>query len=244
MGVASLALTIRHLAKPAGVSAATAALVLSGKARGHVSSRGGRDAAARSAAGRGIVLLCALLLAHHPRRSAAAEPLAADSGRRAEVLAGLARDHAWFRLQKEALIEACRPRLEQSDEDLWCTMPAQCIPRVHSVNTIHGCPLCGDAINRGYGYYPWLSSPESPWKVQCPKCLERFPKNDFLAYYRSGLDERGDFAEARADKRLLSNLEHRTHGRDPGHRAQTFAYAFAEGATVTIPLSYHQERPR
>jgi hypothetical protein len=135
---------------------------------------------------------------------------------RIEVLAGVAREHAWFRTQKDALVQACRPRLEQSDEDLWDTMPAQCIPRSHSVNVSHGCPICGDAINRGYGYYPWLNSAAHPWKVQCPKCLEHFPKNDFLAYYRSGLGEHGDFAEERADRSLLINLEH-PDPKDPLH---------------------------
>jgi hypothetical protein len=164
-----------------------------------------------------------------------------DSGRRIEILAELARDHAWFRAQKEALLESCEPRLAPSDEDVWNGIPGQCIPRVHHVNSRYGCPTCGDAINQGYGYYPWLNSPEHPWKVQCPKCLQRFPTNDFAAYYRSGLDENGDFAAERADRSLLYNQEHpdpdsplHMFGVDPGT-----GYRDADGKVYAFVACYN-----
>jgi hypothetical protein len=44
--------------------------------------------------------------------------------------------------------------------------------------------------------------------VRCPHCREDFPKNDFAAFYRSGLDAQGVFDPARADRSLLYNAEH------------------------------------
>ena len=35
------------------------------------------------------------------------------------------------------------------------------------------------------------------WKVSCPDCDERFPKNDFAAFYRTSLDEKGFFRRDR-----------------------------------------------
>lgn len=189
----------------------------------------------------GVSLLCALLLTPCVSRGAAEGPKGMTSQSRIEVLARLAREHPWFREQKAAIVQACEQRLGPSDEDLWCTMPAQCIPRSNSVNTKHGCPTCGDAIHRGYGYYPWGISSTAPWKVQCPKCLERFPKNDFMAYYRSGLDQQGRFDDRRADKGLLHNQEHpdpddpmHTFGVDPGT-----GYRGPNGALYTFVACYN-----
>jgi len=90
---------------------------------------------------------------------------ATDPRKRLDTLARLADEHPWFRKQKAAIVEKCDQRMGQSDEALWCTMPAQCIPRSNTVNREHGCPNCGDAIHRGYGYYPWRLSGANPWKV-------------------------------------------------------------------------------
>jgi hypothetical protein len=55
------------------------------------------------------------------------------------------------------------------------------------------------------------------WKVQCPHCGKLFPTNDFAAFYRSGLDERGVFDPKRADRSLLFNAEH-PDPNDPLHK--------------------------
>ena len=166
------------------------------------------NAVTRSTSATAVSLLCAVLLTPCHSRGAPQAPGGLASRDRIKVLAGLASEYPWFCEQRDAILQACEQRLGPSDEDLWCTMPAQCIPRSNSVNTKHGCPTCGDAIHRGYGYYPWGISSAHPWKVQCPKCLERFPKNDFMAYYRSGLDEQARFDGERADRSLLRNPEH------------------------------------
>ena len=53
--------------------------------------------------------------------------------------------------------------------------------------------------------------------MQCPRCGEFFPKNDFQAYYRSGLNEQAEFEPGRADRSLLWNAEH-PDPTDPLHR--------------------------
>ena len=168
-------------------------------------------------------------------------PHAMSSRERIGMLARLVSEYPWFREQRAKIVETCEQRLSQSDDDLWCTMPAQCIPRSNTVNREHGCPNCGDAIHRGYGYYPWRLSGAHPWKVQCPKCLERFPTNDFAAYYQSGLDDRGDFSHERADKRLLRNEEHpdpddpkHMFGVDPGA-----GYRDGKGVVYTFVACYN-----
>ena len=160
---------------------------------------------------------------------------------RMEMLARLANEYPWFKAQKATIVGKCQQRLGKSSEDLWYTMPAQCIPRSNTVNAKSGCPNCGVAIHRGYGYYPWGLSTEHPWKVQCPKCLERFPKNDFAAYYRSGVDQRGVFDHKRADQSLLRNEEH-PDPKDPKHKFGVDAgtgYRDAKGTLYTFVAHYN-----
>ena len=168
----------------------------------------------------------------------------ATAQERIRTLSALATKYPWFGRQKEAILSKCESRLGPSDEDLWRDMPGQCIPRRTMVNTEHGCPNCGKAVHRGYGYYPWRSTPAHPWKVQCPKCLERFPKNDFLAYYRSGIDEQGSFDAARADKSLLHNQEHPDPA-DPKHKFGVdpgAGYRSPEGNVYTFVACYNLSR--
>ena len=167
-----------------------------------------------------------------------------DIPARMQAAATLVRDHAWFRRQRDEILDRCEPWLERSAEELWMSIPDQCIPRVFTVSQKHGCPACGPAVNTGYGYYPWRSTPEHPWKVQCPKCRERFPKNDFWAYYCSGMDARGRFDEARADRKLLVNPDHpdpndpkHTYGVDPGT-----GYRSEEGAVHAFVACYNGVR--
>lgn len=67
------------------------------------------------------------------------------------------------------------------------------------------CPSCRKPVVM----YEWKVDPFTrPWKLTCPRCEEIFPKNDFGAFYRSGLDASGWFDPARADRALLVNAEH------------------------------------
>jgi hypothetical protein len=65
--------------------------------------------------------------------------------------------------------------------------------------------------------YNWvMDALGHPWKTQCPHCKEWFPKNDFETFYRSGLDARGVFDAAKADRALLFNTDH-PDAADPKH---------------------------
>jgi len=62
------------------------------------------------------------------------------------------------------------------------------------------CPSCKGSVPM----YNWLHDPfDQPWKMKCPHCSELFPSNDFEAYYKSGLDEKGRFIRESADSSLL-----------------------------------------
>lgn len=89
-------------------------------------------------------------------------------------------------------------------------MPSQSIPRSYSY-CVQGskqtfrCLNCGEEI-KASGNYPFLADPvNNPWKLECPKCHMKFPTNDFEAYYKSGLNEHGNFDPLLANKGLLKN---------------------------------------
>lgn len=76
------------------------------------------------------------------------------------------------------------------------------------------CPSCGKSVPM----YNWKHDPINlPWKMQCPHCSELFPKNDFAAYYKSGLDENNDFRHILADRSLLVNPDGSNFGVDDGN---------------------------
>ncbi|MBE6915366.1 MAG: hypothetical protein E7471_01865, partial [Ruminococcaceae bacterium] len=58
------------------------------------------------------------------------------------------------------------------------------------------CVWCGDNVVQSSGeYYPWLFDNENyPWKIQCPTCRRRFPSNDFGEFYKTGIDENGNWS--------------------------------------------------
>lgn len=75
------------------------------------------------------------------------------------------------------------------------------------------CPSCGESVPM----YDWIIDPLSVrWKVRCPHCDELFPKNDFGAYYESGLDSHGVFSADRADRSLLVAPDGGRFGVDDG----------------------------
>lgn len=116
---------------------------------------------------------------------------------------------------------------DMPDEDLWRLVFGPTLPRSWMVWSDGHCPACEEPVPM----YNWLiDALERPWKVACPHCREEFPKNDFKRFYVSGLDDRGVFDPALADRSLLYNREHP----DPGDPRHTFGvddgHGFADSA--------------
>ncbi len=102
-------------------------------------------------------------------------------------------------------VEAARPWREMTLDQVRDLMFAETLPRAWQVWSDGHCPACG----RSVPMYTWVADAlETPWKLRCPHCGELFPKNDFHAFYRSGLDARGRFDPARADRALLFHTGH------------------------------------
>jgi hypothetical protein len=127
--------------------------------------------------------------------------------------------YKWARRERDAAVNAAAYWAGVDDETLWHMIPGQKLPRCIDVTMlnavsgkpavhIHQCPECGDRIVK-HGNYPY--NPDfvnRPWKLTCPECGAVFPKNDFGAYYASGIDETGCFDPERADRSLLFNADH------------------------------------
>ena len=96
--------------------------------------------------------------------------------------------------------------MARSDEEIWDLITGQSIPRGIHVNPDLGCPECGRDVY-AFGNYPWKVSLERPYKLECPSCGEIWPKNDFEAFYKSGLGSGGIFERKLADETLLYNAE-------------------------------------
>jgi oligo-alginate lyase len=120
----------------------------------------------------------------------------------------------WGRACRQASVKAAAPWLAMSDEQLWNLAFGPGITRSWMVWSNGHCPACEQSVPM----YNWrIDALKHPWKVRCPHCEEFFPKNDFAAFRRSGLNDQGLFAAARADRSLLFNTEHPDPA-DPLHR--------------------------
>lgn len=107
--------------------------------------------------------------------------------------------------QAQACLAAAQPWCARSDEELWSAMFGATIKRSWMVWSNGHCPACKGDVPM----YDWkIDAMSSPWKVSCPHCAEQFPKNDFAAFHRSGLDVHGVFDTALADRTLLFNPQH------------------------------------
>ncbi|MBI2927237.1 MAG: hypothetical protein HYY24_16205, partial [Verrucomicrobia bacterium] len=125
-----------------------------------------------------------------------------------------ARDHAWAAAIRDSLVAAAKPWMELSDDELWGLMFGSSIRRAWQVWSDGHCPACKKPVPM----YEWVPDAlKQPWKMRCPQCNELFPKNDFLKFYRSGLNEQLVFEPQRADRSLLFNAEH-PDASDPRHR--------------------------
>lgn len=119
--------------------------------------------------------------------------------------------YPWATKQKENVVQAARPWMKLSDEELWGLMFGPTIHRSWMVLSDGYCPSCKKPVPM----YTWeVDALAHPWKVRCPHCREYFPKNDFKAFYQSGLDEHGIFDPKKADRSLLFNAEH-SDAKDP-----------------------------
>jgi len=122
--------------------------------------------------------------------------------------------YRWASEIRNNLLRAARPWMQMSRDELWDLVFGPTIPRSWMVWSSGHCPAC----KKGVPMYNWkIDAMGMPWKVRCPRCDEAFPKNDFQAFYRSGLDSRGVFDPGRADRSLLFNREHPDPA-DPLHR--------------------------
>jgi len=125
-----------------------------------------------------------------------------------------AQAHVWAAAIRDPLVAAAKPWLERSDEELWGLMFGNSLRRAWQVWSDGHCPACLKPVPM----YEWMADAlNHPWKMRCPQCRELFPKNDFQAFYRSGLNREGLFDPARADRSLLFHADHRDAA-DPLHR--------------------------
>lgn len=117
----------------------------------------------------------------------------------------------WGRQVKAKLVAGAGPWLRRSDDELWDLVFGPRITRAWMVWSDGFCPACRQSVPM----YRWeMNALQQPWKVACPHCHARFPTNDFAAYHRSGLDGRGVFDPALANRELLVNEAHPAAG-DP-----------------------------
>jgi len=128
----------------------------------------------------------------------------------------------WAADIRKTIIDAAQPWMKYTDDDLWEMMFGNTISRSWMVWSDGYCPACNNDVRM----YSWkMDAHNNPWKVRCPNCNELFPKNDFHAFYRSGLDERGIYDPDQADRKLLYNLEHP----DPADSLHMFGVDDGEG---------------
>jgi len=113
--------------------------------------------------------------------------------------------YPWAAKIRDDIVEQAQPWARMTDDDLWDLVFGATLPRSWMVWSDGHCPSCKADVPM----YTWrIDALKLPWKVTCPHCSEVFPKNDFAAYYRSGLDEHGVFDPNLADRGLLFNEEH------------------------------------
>ncbi len=131
----------------------------------------------------------------------------------------------WGRALRDDAVARAAPWLARTDAELWSLVPSQALGRCIDVTLDRrmqtdkrlGCLQCGQKIF-DFGNYPYEPDvAHGTWKLTCPSCGAVFPTNDFGAYYRSAIDEYGEFNPAKGDRRLLFNTAHPDPA-DPLHR--------------------------
>ncbi len=97
----------------------------------------------------------------------------------------------------EKILKDCEYWLAKSDQELHDLLPDYRVPRDFDVSA-DGCPVHGTAVYR-HGTYPWQCDREHPFSLTCPLGGEKYPSNDFEAFYRSGMTNRSLLTGAYAD---------------------------------------------
>jgi hypothetical protein len=126
----------------------------------------------------------------------------------------------WAKQQRDAAVKRAAPYVELGYEGLWNLVPSALVPRAIHTNSLEGnlSPIAGKALDE-IDRYPWKIDPlKDPWKITDPISKYRFPTNDYGAYYRSGLDEYGNFQPEKADRKLLVNMLYPERGPHLGRR--------------------------
>ena len=133
--------------------------------------------------------------------------------------------YEWGKTLKSNAVKKAAFWISKSDEELWSMVQGQNLPRTIDVTfdrlttgpKILGCLKCGlDVLN--YGNYPYNPDFENkPWKLTCPSCKSVFPTNDFAKFFKSAIDETGQFDASKGDKSLLFNADH-PDPKDPLHK--------------------------
>lgn len=108
----------------------------------------------------------------------------------------------WAKAQAEQSRQACDWLVAKSDQELWDFVPPPEQLRAINVCIAHDCPVCGDAITRQAGHYPWIMRRDRPFKVECPVCHGIFPSNDFQPWNTEGLQGKPDDTPGYVDKGL------------------------------------------
>lgn len=86
-------------------------------------------------------------------------------------------------------IQRAAPWTGYSDSQLRDLLPDSRVCRDIDVSP-KGCPVHGTQVYK-HGSYPWALDPQDRFKVVCPVGGERYPSNDFGAYYRAGMADPG-----------------------------------------------------
>jgi hypothetical protein len=129
--------------------------------------------------------------------------------------------YPWAKSEQVGAISGAAFWVKKSDDELWRMVPGQDLPRcidAHAQDWVRtgGCPNCGPVIYDTDKYPYQVDIWGHPWQIQCPRCKDWFPKNDFGKYYQSGIDETGVFNPRQADRSLLFNTDH-PDANDPKH---------------------------
>ena len=145
----------------------------------------------------------------------------------------------WARQRQQEMVEAAAIWRNMDDDELWSLMFApSLLPRSLMVLSNGVCPATGEPATM----YSWEVDPVNhPWKVKCPGSDDWYPKNDFQAFYQSGIDPlTGVYDPAKADRSLIFNTEHpdpsdplHLYGVDDGR-------GFTDGGKTWYFIGYYQ----
>ena len=103
-------------------------------------------------------------------------------------------------IEKREKAEAGAARwVAMSDDALWEFIPEAELPRALNVAFGEGCPVHGREVFKHGGHYPWIMSPDKPFKVTCPVGKETYPSNDYETFLKGGRKESLDTTQPYVD---------------------------------------------